>query len=631
MFELISPAGCVPAGRRVRLRLRYTHQGPSLEKGASVRLGYDLQDGAGKVQTTNPRGADYLRIETSADAALQIGLVGSVRSITLFPGTGMCHLYVFEINVLSGTVNAGDGIDIVLGSQDERNGFLLGKCCDSPWELFYHVDPSGKYPLGSHHPAASRYREFITPDGKAFPKWESTGVTVALRPGRARYVDLSLPSVVRAGQETQLRVVVYDRFYNHLKNFQGELEPLGPNVPGMKMAGRNFFTGPHGYALVRSVFEEPLPPVAPKFHVPGVGIFKTNPARATPQQANGIFWGDLHGHSSLSDGGRRGADEFFRYARDIRGLDFAALADHSFGLAVKGHWPKLLEAVGEWSQNDRFVALLGYEIMLTSPLGHRNVYFPETRGTLLMADYQAGCGGSFPGERLEAYRKIWDPNIRKTPTIGEEIAALENGEFLWTAHHCGDIADVERRHLALYEACSEWGVSEECYRRNNSTTRLQEVFSRGFSPGLIGASDDHRAKAGFMGKAIAQGAPTPYPSGLTAVVCPSLTRRDIYNALKNKRCYATTGARIAIEVHAARDNGKLNVNLRIAGADTLDRAWVFKNGDLVRQVFLDGDNIAELAWEDPAFAPADNCYIRVSQLDGQVAWINPVPFADCGC
>src|SRR3989339_2261472 len=43
-----------------------------------------------------------------------------------------------------------------------------------------------------------------------------------------------------------------------------------------------------------------------------------------------IYWGDVHGHSSLSDG-KGSPDDYFTHARDVARLDFAILTDHDFG------------------------------------------------------------------------------------------------------------------------------------------------------------------------------------------------------------------------------------------------------------------------------------------------------------
>jgi len=59
---------------------------------------------------------------------------------------------------------------------------------------------------------------------------------------------------------------------------------------------------------------------------PGGFAAESNPLVVLPQTPR-VLWGDLHGHSNLSDGSGS-AEDYFRYARDIAGLDLAVLTDH---------------------------------------------------------------------------------------------------------------------------------------------------------------------------------------------------------------------------------------------------------------------------------------------------------------
>ena len=43
-----------------------------------------------------------------------------------------------------------------------------------------------------------------------------------------------------------------------------------------------------------------------------------------------LFWGDVHGHSAISDG-KGSPGDYFTYARDVARLDFVVLTDHDFG------------------------------------------------------------------------------------------------------------------------------------------------------------------------------------------------------------------------------------------------------------------------------------------------------------
>ncbi len=617
MFKLIAGPASVIAGRPVALRIRYIHQGQALGPGASIRIGYNTNDGARYVQIDDPEALNYLQAVTPARVKVKLSQPAGRRSITFYQGTGVSDLVITEVNLVSRNLQDGESIDLLFGPAPGP-GFIPGKGGDSPWELFYHIDPRNKYPLQSLHPHAPRYQQYITADGKEVPPWQPCGINIDILPDSPRYADLVLPTVTGPG-ENHLKIVIYDQYHNALKNRPGNIRLAGADSPGITCPATSFTTGDNGYGAVPVDFPSSalVPPL--EFYIEELGIFFTNPVRVTDKPKNKIFWGDLHGHSSLSDGGRRGPDEFFRYAREITQLDFAALADHSFGLAVKGHWRRLLESIAEFSVDNEFIALLGYEIMLSPPRGHRNVYFPDTRGKILMADFQPGCGGSFVGERIEAYKQIWDPEIPQTATLEETIKALETTDFLWTAHNCGEITEVDIKHLALYETCSELGISEPCFRVNTSSTLVSEVFKRGISPGLMGSSDNHQAKAGFKGRG-------PYPSGLIAVLCPSLNRKAIYDALKSKHCYGTTGARILIEPQVEYVEKLLKVRLEITGTDRLERAWIFKNGQQVWHSFFSQGSQWRLAWEDPDFETGATCYIRIKQQDGEIAWINPLPF-----
>lgn len=628
MFRLMSKQKELVAGQPVSLKIRYIHKGKSLKPGAALRIGYNVNDGAGIAQIENPHDWNYLLVQTPSNAKLKTGEPRRRRSITFFPGTGVGDLCIFEIRVVSGLLQPGDIIDIFLGVNNTcEGGFIPGKCCASPLELFYHIDPDNRYPLKTHHPGVPTYQEYMTRDGSKFPDWKSCGIRVKLVPAAPALADISLPGIIQRGQECFTRITLYDNFYNAIPEFNGNLHLLSKNISGINSGINSISTGNDGSALIPLRFDFELPVTYLSFEIENLGKYSSNPFKVLQKPGQYIFWGDLHGHSNLSDGGRRGADYFFNYARNVRGLDFAALADHSFGLAVKGHWKKLKKAIKEHSEDERFIPVPGYEIM-TNGQGHRNIYFPDLKDNLLLADYQPGAGGTFVGENIPAYRQIWDSAVPKAPEISDIMEKLKDQEFLWTAHHCGKLTEEDKKHLVLYEACSEWGISAECFKRNFSTKLLQDVFASGFSPGLMGGSDDHTARAGFKGLQIYQGGSVRYPSGLTGVFSPSLTLNSIYNNLSRKQCYATTGIRFLVEPRVKRRNTKIEIDLHIAGKNLLDRAWVFKNGKPVCNKNFEKGKTEHFFWEDTSFAEKDTCFIQISQADGEIAWINPLPFTE---
>ena len=74
----------------------------------------------------------------------------------------------------------------------------------------------------------------------------------------------------------------------------------------------------------------------------------------------GVYWGDMHGHTSISDG-KGSLDDYFTYARDAADLDFVVVTDHDFGNSSpwqmpRETWKPTQEKADEYTVNGRFVA-----------------------------------------------------------------------------------------------------------------------------------------------------------------------------------------------------------------------------------------------------------------------------------
>ncbi len=119
-------------------------------------------------------------------------------------------------------------------------------------------------------------------------------------------------------------------------------------------------------------------------------------AAAAPAQAQyHMYWGDMHGHTSHSDG-KGSLDDYFVHAREVAKLNFVVVSDHDFGNAAPWHMPKetwtlTQDKAEQYTANGKFVAIAGYEWtsqpkywtpeepLFTGPVkhyNHKNVYFP---------------------------------------------------------------------------------------------------------------------------------------------------------------------------------------------------------------------------------------------------------------
>ncbi len=626
MFKATAKRSLFCVGEPYVLKIEYRHDAAPADAGSSLLVGYHTGDGAGMVQASDPESPNYLWIESDSDAKFTLTSGQQRHSLTPFPGTVLGDMFVFELKVVSGTLQPGDTVTFNFGEKDNpASWFLPGKSAESPLKFYYQL-------IGVAAGAAGHLAAAETPapyGGKtslpAFEEnreWQYTGVKFDIKAGDPVTADVLLPNVVEPNQENEIRIVVYDRYANQVKNFDSRvmLDLKGAVVSGLSATG--FSTGPEGYALVPMVFEREMPYGCMEFNVTGLGGLKTNPFKVSSDNGkNRIFWGDLDGRSSLSDGGPRNPDDFFRYARDIRGLDFAALSDSCLGLARPGCWQNFLQSVDNNNFDDLFIALAGYE-MLPVGIGPRTVYFPDCAGKLVVGVSK----GSEPVLKQSAGGFTFVDAIHQLQDFDGILKEFGKSKVLWSGRRCGKLCDTDTKALGLFEVYSEWGASDDLPTRIDDSVTVSQVFKQGMSPGLIAGGGGRTAKAGFTGHQVSSGGGR-YPAGLTAVLAQDLTRKDIFSALEKGHCYATTGSRIVIEPKVKLQKNKIEVKLFVAGTADLDHCRVFKNGKEVHLELFEGGDNAVIVWEDDKFSANDTCYLRIRQMDGETAWINPTPFA----
>jgi hypothetical protein len=146
---------------------------------------------------------------------------------------------------------------------------------------------------------------------------------------------------------------------------------------------------------------------------------------------------------------------------------------------------------------------------------------------------------------------------------------------------------------------------------------VQDALKRGFHLGFV-ASGDHVGP------------------GSTGVYAKSLTREDLMEALRNRRCFATTEERLVLDFRvgghimgeqiSVAPGKKLKIVCRIDGTDTLREIVVFRDCEIFHRMDADdlgGKMKARFTITD---TPEGNTsyYLRVHQTDDEVAWASPV-------
>jgi hypothetical protein len=466
----------------------------------------------------------------------------------------------------------------------------------------------------------SRFWFAVDGDGDGFRVFleDSPGIDVLSAPPSE--LRITLPSVARPGKPFRITIAALDPHANTGYPFEGrvaltstpaesELELAEPVIFVASDRGRKTFEAivrEPGIVRVRAESDAGL-------------IGESNPMLVASDVQN-IFWGDFHGHTSLSDGTGT-VEDYFTYARDVSALDVVGITDHDHWgvLQLDQHpefWEETKAETRRFHQPGRFVTLLGYE--WTSWIhGHRHVLYFEDEGEIyssISLDY-------------ETPTQLWD--------------ALRGKRALTFAHHSA--GGVIRTNWAippdpvlepLTEITSVHGSSEAL----DSPALIydpvpgnfvRDVLDRGYRFGFVGSGDSHDGHPGLAHLITDSG-------GLAAIITDTLTRESVLEAMRARRVYATNGPRIllrtALDSHpmgalipkpeAGSYSGELFVQV-IAEAP-LERVDLIRSGELVDSMPVEGVLEITLSRKIEDLVSGEYLYVRAVQEDSGAAWSSPI-------
>ncbi len=407
----------------------------------------------------------------------------------------------------------------------------------------------------------------------------------------------------------------------------GERKPLSDGEWGSR--GRHIVVAPLGDALVyarrdRKGVEVDVAEL-PQGEAPALVLARVDwtedeehvpeeDTRADPAHARGMvtLFGDIQQHSAHSDG-VGSADEVYQRARYRYGDDFVALTDHEAFLGKRtgpGEWEYLQDVADRYDAPGAFVTLLAYEWtgkMFPGP-GHKCVYYPRRGLPIVSRD-----------------------DVPEGKALVQRV--LELGGFS-APHHIGWTGADEAGHDDLgqptWEICSCHGCYEHAEHPLGQRGELRDqmvdvMLKKGHRFGFTGSSDSH-GLLWHHGEARKR---DPYRTGLTAVQARDVSRASVMEALRERRCYATSGAKILLELSAdgapmgsvLQEKQGARFVVRAQGTDRL-RALELVGPD---GVLAHAEGVGDQAALDVR-VEAPWAYARVIQEDGEMAWSSPVFF-----
>jgi len=288
----------------------------------------------------------------------------------------------------------------------------------------------------------------------------------------------------------------------------------------------------HPVLEIRCTRPHPLDAFAPRYAMlRALSVEKALdvPTPACAGNAEGLpeyrhYFGDIHVHTALSPCARRAGgsiEDNCRYAIEETKSDFIAFADHDSRM-TEAAWRETMRELDAFERPGSFATLVGYE--WTSFLyGQINVYSPSKDLPLFACT----------DERSETPPRLW--------------AALRewNGPAFTAFHHptrpgmpvSWEFCDAELMPVA--EIYSGWGNSERHGAPKQKPgrcvpgTTVSDALGRGYRLGFVGGGDTHNGR--------------PAMRGVTGVLATELSREAVFEAIRARRCYATTSEHIELD------------------------------------------------------------------------------------
>ncbi|MBN1918731.1 MAG: DUF3604 domain-containing protein [Verrucomicrobia bacterium] len=330
-----------------------------------------------------------------------------------------------------------------------------------------------------------------------------------------------------------------------------------------------------------------------------------------------VFFGDIHGQISFSDGlGTH--DQFYNFERHVSRLDLGAVTDHCDypdGVAPS-EWNVTRLLASAFNEPGQFVTLLGYEWTsneVRDDFGHKNVYFPGDRGEVFSPLRESGRTPEALHAGAKRYGALVVPH-HVSANWGSVSAATD-----WSRHD----PETERLcEIASIHGAMEYDGNPRAHSQPPvPNCSVQAALARGCRLGLIASSDTHQLAPGRDG-------------GIVAVVCDELSREAVFEALRSRRCYASTGPRLLIEF-SVNGHGMGNEAPAAGDVPVVVAYRVEADRPIVAvQIVRDNANVhredpvgssCSGEWRDPASrSPGVFYYLRVELEDNAFAWSSPV-------
>ena len=484
--------------------LTYTVGRFGLDDTGAIRVVFRAMSDFLRLQTTNPAAPSYVTARTSSGVPLNLEY--NPHGVTARP-----RWKSLTARVTGGYLREGDQIIITFGDTSGGSpGMVIQTFAEAGWEFRVLAD--------------------VCAVGHFTPIPQTPFVPVV--PGEPHVWRAVLPSLRRPGERFQLGLKCEDEWGNPTPTASARLKFTSSHPVDGLPETLDYEVGRKSVTLeTLSCATSGIVRISVSDAETGEPLAESHPLVVRDGELSG-YWGDLHGQSGESIGVTT-ATQYFDFARNKSFLDVTGHQANDFQVN-NAFWAFLNELTAQYMEDGRFVTFPGYEWSgNTSVGGDRNVFF-RNEGRQIHRSSHA----------LLPERDDLDTDAQDARILFEKLA---DEDVCIYAHVGGRYADIGFAHDPKLETAMEihsaWGTFEWL---------LTDGFPLGHRSGVVCNSDGHKGRPGssYPGASVfgAYG-------GLTCFLTSELTRDGIFDCLRKRHHYGTTGTRMHLEVHANLESG----------------------------------------------------------------------------
>lgn len=569
----LTPGGEFEAGSFGSFTLTYTTGKFGIDDTGSIRIVHRFATDMAPPQFQDPSAPNFVTVEATNGAVLDVRY-DQKMNIRPWDKTLM-------IKVVRGYLREGDRLIVRYG--DPRGGcpgIRLQTFCEDSFEFRVLVDAIATF-------------DYVELPEQPF---------ISIVPGKPQKWVAALPTLQQAGRCFSLRLKGEDRWGNPSDKCDQtfRLSASGP-VKGLPETV-TFMPGRHACTIPGLIAEEADDLVIELRDDDGNVVCRSNPMRVRSSQKAFALWGDLHGQSEETIG-TNSVRDYFSFGRDRAFLDVLGHQGNDFQITNE-FWRDLNAVTAEFDQPCSFVAIPGYEWSGNTGLGgDRNVFYLEDNRPIFRSSH------ALVDDMSDA-----DTDAMDVDTLFDR---LKDEDCIVHAHVGGRYSDVEVGHdiriERAFEVHSAWGTFEWL---------VEDAFRNGFRIGIVGNSDGHKGRPGAS-----------YPGasmfgsygGLTCFLAREFSRSGVFDALRRRHHYATSGNRMILDTRvdfpAPATLYDQDPNLGPTGTSEVTRAGM---GDILK---TDAEQV-EFFVDLVASAPVERMIIRNALTDAHI--VRPYTEASLG-